>query len=39
MFLAALTLAVCAAGALILGLGAAVSAETPRDCPHEPGFL
>lgn len=34
MIIAALSLAFCAAGALILALGAIVTIEPPRDHPH-----
>ncbi|ACL56314.1 conserved hypothetical protein [Methylobacterium nodulans ORS 2060] len=39
MFLAAITLAFGAAGALVLGLRAAVSSEAPGEGPHAPGLL
>lgn len=34
-----LSLALCAAGALVLGLWAIVSVEPPRDDPHGAGLL
>lgn len=34
-----LSLAFCAAGALVLGLGAIVAVEPPRDHPHSAGLL
>jgi hypothetical protein len=40
MVIAVLTLAFGAAGALVLGLRAAVSSETVTECPpYEPGLL
>ncbi|WP_272913277.1 hypothetical protein [Methylobacterium sp. SyP6R] len=39
MIIAALSLALCAAGALVLGLGAIVTVEPPRDHPHGAGLL
>ncbi len=39
MFFAAISLAFGAAGALILGLRAAVSSEIPGEGPHSRGFL
>ncbi|GJD53616.1 hypothetical protein OPKNFCMD_6393 [Methylobacterium crusticola] len=39
MIIALITLAFCAAGALVLGLGAVVASETDRDHPHGAGLL
>jgi hypothetical protein len=39
MIIAALSLALCAAGALVLGLGAIVTVEPPRDHPYGASLL
>lgn len=39
MIIAALSLAFCAAGALVLGLGTIVTVELPRDHPHGAGLI